>query len=91
MVTDISCILNFGTLKKILSQKIFRSQSFVALHSILVHCTYELMDGPDISKGKYENSRNSEWCRILDEQTISKFANFWNFNNFRIEKNLKVC
>ena len=33
-------------------------------------------------KGQYENRKNCEWCVISNEQTITKFANFWNFDNF---------
>ena len=40
-----------------------------------------------ISKGKYENWQNCEWCEILDGRTISKFANFLNFDCFPNWKN----
>ena len=33
-------------------------------------------------KGQYENRQNCEWCRISNERTITKFADFWNFDNF---------
>ena len=33
-------------------------------------------------KGQYEIRQNCEWCGISNEQTIPKFANFWNFDNF---------
>ena len=33
-------------------------------------------------KGQYENQLNCEWCGISNGQTIPKFSNFWNFDNF---------
>ena len=35
-----------------------------------------------ISKGKYENRENCEWCGISNGRSIPKFANFWNFDSF---------
>ena len=35
-----------------------------------------------ISKDKYENWRNCEYCGISNRQIIPKFTNFWNFDSF---------
>ena len=40
-----------------------------------------------ISKGKYENWQNCEWCEISNGQTIPKFFNFLNFDSFPKWKN----
>ena len=40
-----------------------------------------------ISKGKYKNRQNYEWYGISNRRTISKFANFWNFDRFPNWKN----
>ena len=43
-----------------------------------------------ISKGKYKNRQNCEWCEISNGRTIPKFANFRNFNNFPNFKNSEI-
>ena len=40
-----------------------------------------------ISKDKYENRQNCEWCGISNAQTIPKFVNFLNFDSFPNWKN----
>ena len=37
-----------------------------------------------ISKGKYENQQNREWCIISNGRATPKFANFSNFDSFEI-------
>ena len=40
-----------------------------------------------ISKGKYENRQNCEWCGISNGQTFPWYVNFFNFDNFPNWKN----
>ena len=35
------------------------------------------------SNGKYENRQSCEWCGISNGRIISKFSNFWNFDNIK--------
>ena len=42
-----------------------------------------------ISKSKYENRQNCEWCEISNGQTILKFVNFLDFDSFPNWKNFE--